>query len=297
MITTTYSLHHIHHDDAFGFDADDYSRFKFGDGAVSKDFGIALADGFINEYLTNNPVTKQIVVISSPYSFIPTATFAMKTWFVYRLNNWLAEQGLPVVQETKVHRTITYKEDYGELDAEQRMNLIGNDKFHIDKEFLIGKTLVFLDDIRITGSHERMIMKMVDAYGLKNDIHMLYFAELINKNIHPNVENHLNYHQVKSIFDLDGIIKSGNFCINTRIVKYILNYSFDGFRVFIQNQTADFAELLYNMALGNGYHTIEAYEQNLIFIKKQLLASPKSSLRERPLKRGVLEPSPLERAG
>lgn len=100
---------------------------------------------------------------------------------------------------------------------------------------------------------------------------MLYFAELINKNIHPNVENHLNYHQVKSIFDLDGIIKSGNFCINTRIVKYILNYSFDGFRVFIQNQTADFAELLYNMALGNGYHTIEAYEQNLNFIKENLL--------------------------
>ncbi|MDB5128711.1 phosphoribosyltransferase family protein [Mucilaginibacter sp.] len=270
MISTTYSLHHIHHDTSFGFDADDYSRFKFGDGAVSKDFGTALADGFITEYLSDNRVTKQIVVISSPYSFIPTATFAMKDWFVYRLNHWLAEQGLPVVQETKVHRTITYKEDYGELNAEQRMNLIGNDQFHIDKDFLMDKTLLFLDDIRITGSHERMIMKMVKAYGLSNDIHMLYFAELINTDIHPNVENYLNYHHVKSIFDLDGIIKSGNFCINTRIVKYILNYSFDGFCVFIENQSVAFITQLYNMALGNGYHTIEAYEQNLNFIKKLL---------------------------
>ncbi|GGH01880.1 phosphoribosyltransferase family protein [Mucilaginibacter phyllosphaerae] len=270
MAATTYSLHHIHQDDNFGFDADDYSRFKFGNGTVSKRFGIALANGFINDHLADNPVTNQIVVISSPYSFIPTATFAMKTWFVYRLNNWLAEQGLPVVQETKVHRTITYKEDYGELNAEQRMNLIGNDQFHIDKDFLTGKTLLFLDDIRITGSHERMIMKMVDAYGLDNDIHMLYFAELINKNIHPNIENHLNYHRVKSIFDLDSIIKASDFCINTRIVKYILNYSFDGFSIFIQNQTAHFVELLYNMALGNGYHTIEAYELNLNFIRKQL---------------------------
>jgi hypothetical protein len=284
MISTTYSLHHIHHDTSFGFDADDYSRFKFGDGAVSKDFGTALADGFINEYLADNRVTKQIVVISSPYSFIPTATFAMKDWFVYRLNHWLAEQGLPVVQETKVHRTITYKEDYGELNAEQRMNLIGNDQFHIDKDFLTDKTLLFLDDIRITGSHERMIMKMVKAYGLSNDIHMLYFAELINKDIHPNVENYLNYHHVKSIFDLDGIIKSGNFCINTRIVKYILNYSFDGFCVFIENQSVAFITQLYNMALGNGYHTIEAYEQNLNFIKKLLKASPKSSPKERTLR-------------
>jgi hypothetical protein len=64
-------------------------------------------------------------------------------------------------------RTITYKEDYGELDAEQRLlKLIGNDSFHIDKMFLKGKTLVFLDDIRITGGHERMIMKMIDEYEL-----------------------------------------------------------------------------------------------------------------------------------
>ena len=269
-MNTTYSLHHINNAEAFGFSPDDYSRFKFGDDAVAKYFGAHLADGFIRDYLTENSIKQQIVVISSPYSFIPTATFAMKNWFVARLNRWLARHGYPVVQETKVHRTITYKEDYGELDAEQRMNLIGNDSFHIDKDFLQGKTLIFLDDIKITGSHERMIMKMVGEYGLSNDVFMLYFAELVNKNIHPNIENHLNYHQVKTIFDLDGIVKSNNFCINTRIVKYILNYDFDSFCIFIQDQTYDFINLLYDMALGNGYHSIEAYILNLNFIKENL---------------------------
>jgi len=269
-MNATYSLHHINNARAFGFNPDDYSRFKFGDDAVAKKFGTQLADGFIHQHLCANPIEQQIVVISSPYSFIPTATFAMKTWFVAWLNRWLAQHGYPVVQETKVHRTITYKEDYGELDAEQRINLIGNDSFHIDKDFLQNKTLVFLDDIKITGSHERMIMKMVNAYGLGNDIFMLYFAELTNKSIHPNIENHLNYHQVKSIFDLDGIIKSGSFMINTRIVKYVLNYDFDSFCIFIQGQTFDFINLLYDMALGNGYHTIDAYSQSLNFIKENL---------------------------
>jgi len=270
-MNTTYSLHNISNTDNFGFSADDYSRFKFGDGAVAKAFGIALANGFIEEYLSKNHIRQQIVVLASPYSFIPTATFAMKNWFVYRLNHWLAQNSLPVVQEAKVHRTITYKDDYGELDAEQRMKLIGNDHFHIDKDFLLNKTLIFLDDIRITGSHERMIMKMVSEYGLSNDIYMLYFAELVNSNIHPNVENHLNYHQVKSIFDLDDIIKNRDFKINTRIVKYILNYDYDSFCIFIQEQSTTFTEQLYNMALGNGYHIIEAYERNLNFIKKLLL--------------------------
>lgn len=267
----TYSLHKIHHADRFGFNPADYSRFKFGDESVAKTFGTALADSFIREHLEVDPVAQQIVVLSSPYSFIPTATFAMKTYFSYRLNRWLAENEFPVIQETKVHRTITYKEDYGELNAEQRLNLIGNDSFHIDKDFLKDKTLIFLDDIRITGSHERMIMKMVNEYGLDNEIYMLYFAELANGEIHPNIENYLNYHQVKNIFDLDRIVKDGSFRTNTRIVKYILNYDFGGFRIFLENQTNDFINELYDMALGNGYHTIEAYSQNLNFIKEHLL--------------------------
>lgn len=266
----SYALHQIHHTEVFGFDPDAYSRFKFGDSLVAKEFGEQLADGFISGYLQDNFIDNQIVVISSPYSFIPTATFAMKDHFIHQLNRWLVDNEGIVVQEAKVHRTITYKEDYGALSAEERMSLIGNDSFHIDKHFLDHKTLLFLDDIRITGSHERMILKMVDQYGMKNDIHLLYFAELANKDIHPNVENLLNYHQVKSIFDLDGIIKSKSFCFNTRIVKYILNSDFNSFSIFIHNQTEEFINMLYNLSLGNGYHTIDAYAINLNYIKNQI---------------------------
>lgn len=266
----TYSLHKIKDSVNFGFSPKDYSRFKFGDDAVSKTFGIDLANGFIQDHLVLNAIDKQLVVISSPYSFIPTATFAMKNYFIFQLNRWLVEQGYSVVQEAKVHRTVTYKEDYGELDATQRLHLISNDSFHIDRDFLVGKTLIFLDDIRITGSHERMILKMVDAYQLQNDIHMLYFAELVNNAIHPNIENYLNYFDVKSIFDLENIIESGNFSINTRIVKYILNTQAETFLIFLNNQTDHFINLLYDMALGNSYHTIEAYANNLNLIKKHL---------------------------
>ncbi|MHA4809348.1 phosphoribosyltransferase family protein [Flavitalea flava] len=267
---TTYSLHKINDPRHCGFNPDDYSRFKFGDGLVAREFGTALGEGFIRQHLIHHPIAEQIVVLSSPYSFIPTATFAMKDHFIFRLNKWLAEKGLPVVQETKVHRTITYKEDYGELSAEERLRLIGNDSFHIDRQFLQGKTLLFLDDIKITGSHERMILKMANEYDLSSDIHMLYFAELVNRDIHPNIENQLNYHAVKSIFDLEKIINDDSFQINTRIVKYLLHYEFEAFCIFIQVQTEDFVNLLYNMALGNSYHNIEAYSRNLDFISNHL---------------------------
>jgi len=270
MIPYTYSLHKIDNTANFGFDPNDYSRFKFGDDLVARSFGKSLADGFIKYYLTDNRIADQIVVISSPYSFIPTATFAMKNYFVSQLNRWLAENGGLTVQEAKVHRTITYKEDYGELSAEERMNLIGNDSFHIDRDFLEGKTLLFLDDIKITGSHERMILKMAKAYGLKNEMHMLYFAELVNKEIHPNVENFLNYHQIKSIFDLEKIINNGYFCFNTRVVKYILNTESTSFSIFLERMDHDFIHQLYDLSLGNSYHLMEAYADNLQLIKSYI---------------------------
>jgi hypothetical protein len=270
-MTQLYSLHKIHHENQFGFSPLAYSRFKFGDEAVAREFGIALAKGFIKQHLAVQPVQRQMVVISSPYAFIPTATFAMKDYFVSELNRWLANQQLPVVQEAKVHRTVTYKEDYGDLSAEERINLISNDSFHIDKAFLSGKVLVFLDDIKITGSHQRMIEKMIHAYALDNPVFMLYFAELVNHNIHPKIENYLNYYYVKSIFDLDGIIKSGMFRINTRLVKYILNYNHSCFRLFINDQDTQFVQYLYDMAIGNGYHLIDAYIHNLNFIKENFI--------------------------
>jgi PRTase ComF-like len=262
-----FSLHKIYEQEVFTFSPADYSKFKFGDGGISAKFGVELAKGFIESVLLQNKPTEQIVVISSPYSFIPTATFAMKNHFVYELNKWLAKENFPVVQETKIHRTITYKEDYGELDAADRMKLIGNDGFHIDKVFLEGKLLVFLDDIKITGGHERMINKMIEAYGIENNHYFLYFAALMNADIHPKIENYLNYFSVKNIFDLVPIIQKSDFVINTRLVKYILNTDSAEFEKFLLKVDINFINLLYNMALGNGYHAIDAYKRNLEIIE------------------------------
>ena len=126
-----------------------------------------------------------------------------------------------------------------------------------------GKTLIFLDDIRITGSHERMILKMAKEFGLQNKAYLLYFAELVNDAIHPRFENYLNYYAVKSIFDLHDIVNSPDFVPNTRIVKYILNYDSADFDQFIARQNEQFKEELYDLAIGNGYHTIDAYTTNL----------------------------------
>ena len=266
----TFSLHQVTSATKFPFSAESYSKFKFGCKDTSREFGLALADAFAWKYILPGQIRGQIVVLSSPYCFIPTATFAMKDYFVQRLNQILVQCGQPVVEETKIHRTITYKEDYGGLSAEQRFNLIQNDGFHMDTEFIKGKTLIFLDDIKITGSHERVIERMLNDYGVENDRIFAYFAELTDPTIDPRVENTLNYAYVKNLLDLDKIIKNEAFVLNTRIVKYILNYNHADFVVFINFQRLKLVESIYHLALGNSYHLIPEYQNNLNYIKNLL---------------------------
>ncbi|NII29663.1 hypothetical protein HB364_31580 [Pseudoflavitalea sp. X16] len=266
-MSSVYSLHKITGVDAFTFNPADYSRFKFGDGHIAESFGHALANGFLEQHSNELRGGKQLVILPSPYFAIPTASYAMAAAFKKTINRYLAINRLPVAEEAKVHRYKTYSLDYGELDADSRLNLILNDKYYLDSHFLKGKLLIFIDDIKITGSHELVIRNLLKQFSLEEETaYFLYFAQLDHEHIHPRIENELNYYFVKSIHDLSVIIASGNFKVNTRIVKYILNAEFTAFERFITRQTAAFREQLADLAISNGYHEMEEYKNNFLHL-------------------------------
>lgn len=257
----------IEKENEYGFSADDYSKFKHGSLDVARKFGHELADRFIKDCFSKTYDERPIVVVPSAYSHIPTASSFMKTFLVQKLNKYLYENNYPIVQETKINRSVTYREDYGEMLAEERYKLISCDKFHIDKSFVENKVLLFLDDIKITGTHERIIIKMLNEYNIGNDCYMLYFAELVNPDVCPKIENVLNNHFVKNLEQVDWIIKNEEFAFNTRVVKYILNAKSDDFDRFIEKQTESFKRELFYQSIGNEYFKFDSYLSNLAKLK------------------------------
>ena len=253
----------IDNENEFGFSPVDYSKFKYGAINIAREFGYLLADRFIEKCFKDHYDGRQIVVLPSAFSYIPTASFFMKVFFVEKLNLFLYKNGYPIVQETKINRTVTYREDYGEMSAQDRYNLISGDSFHVDKAYIEDKQLLFLDDIKITGTHERIIIKMLNDAQISNDCYMLYFAELINSNISPKFENYLNNYFVKDLEKVDYIIKNEDFIFNTRVVKYILNANPEDFKAFINNQTHDFKRDILFQAIGNEYFKFENYLDNI----------------------------------
>lgn len=266
-----FSLHEIAENDRFGFQPRDYSRFKYGDGNIAERWGDELARAFWHEVFRFLPDDRPTVALPSPFCHIPTASFFMHRQFLARLNRLLVADGRPVLLESKIFRTVTYRDDYGSLTAAERLRLIGNDSFQLDRDFLEGKRLLLLDDIRITGSHEMVIERALDSHDLLDcPRFFLFFAELTDHSIHPNIENYLNNYAMKSLADLLEIIRGGHFQLNTRVVKWVLASQPRAFQDFFRQLDRAFWMSFFDAALGNSYHEIEEYQQNLTFLARQL---------------------------
>lgn len=269
-----FSAYQVTDEKEFGFPAEKYSKFKFGSTNIAREFGHILADRFINQLFKFDYEGKPIVVLPSAYSHIPTASCFMAIHFVDKLNQFLYQNGYPPVETGKIHRNVTYREDYGDMTADERYDLIKRDKFHIDETLLKNKILIFVDDIKITGTHERVIIKMLDDFDIQNHCYLLYFAELGDPSICPKTENYLNHFYVKNLTDLQSIVDKDDFEFNTRIVKYILNSNKEACWQFLQNQTTSLINKLYYKALGNEYYKFPEYRANLTAIEKLVSEMP-----------------------
>jgi hypothetical protein len=213
-----YSLHHIHSADEFTFSPEEYSYFKYGDKSYAAKFAKELFDGFISAHDNILDTHKDIVVLPSPYMAIPTASNFLCFYFKKHLDFYLFQKGKKSSILSKINRNHTYTTDYGNLSFEDRKNLIANDTYSLDKDFLRGKLCIFIDDIKITGSHEFTVNKILDEYQVEADFLFMYYAELMNLELDPKIENYFNYYAVKSVEHIAEVMLKPSFQFNTRIV-------------------------------------------------------------------------------
>jgi len=266
----SYSLHKILSQEHCPFSEAAYSEFKFGDKSHAKQFAKELFQGFLDTHRELLLSTDEIVILPSPYLSIPTASNFLCHYFKLELNEFLFENDKKASVESKIYRNQTYVTDYGNLDYDERVKLISNDTYYIDRNFIGGKLCIFVDDIKITGSHEHTVNKILQQYEVEGNFIFVYFAELANKEIHPNIENHYNYFAVKNVQDIVDLMNKDDFHFNTRIVKYILKMDEAEFLYLKGGIPKQKCDELFHLGVSNNYHQIEEYKKNINIIKKSL---------------------------
>ncbi len=264
-----FSLHKIANEKQLPFNAAQYSKFKFGDAESTNQFSLELATAFIEQNKTFLLQNTDIVFLPSPFNHIPTASYHLSQLFKQEVNRFLFQHQKKSLLESKIHRYKTYSQDYGNLNFEERLNLISSDTYHIDTKFLTNRLCIFIDDIKITGSHEMIIKKIIQQNNIEGEFMFVYFAELTNKNIAPTFENYLNYYFVKGNTEIIDILNSKNVKYNTRCIKYILNEQnpIKSLILEVQNSTL---QTIVDFAIGNNYHLMEEYKNNLNLIIKHI---------------------------
>lgn len=249
------------------FSAEEYSKFKHGSKSVARKFGKQLALSFqnnmsdeIKEILSKS----EIVVSSAPYKYIPVASTALKDYFLSEFMLWCARELNKTPDDLKIFRGHSYNEDYGSMTNDQREKAINSDSFRIDSEFIKNKTLILIDDIRITDSHERRMENLLKSVGFDGNVIYLYYSFLNEgSNVHPSIENKLNYAFVTDELDINNIIMNDEFIFNTRVVKFLLNLPEDRFLTFMSYQSKSFVETFAKNAIGNGYLKESKFTNNL----------------------------------
>lgn len=262
-MSNRFSLHKIESIENCPFKEEEYSWFKFGDKYFAHKFAKELFDGFIKENQKLLLAQEEIIIMPSPFLSIPTASNFLCEYFKEELNKYLFKNKKKAALESKIYRNQTYVTDYGNLDFEQRVKLISNDTYYIDKEFIRGKFCILLDDIKITGSHEHTVNKIIEQNNVDGEFLFVYYAELVNKEIHPKIENYYNYFAVKNIDDIINVVNRVTFQFNTRIIKYILNLDDTNFSYLLANIPENRKGELFKLAVSNNYHQIPEYENNI----------------------------------
>ncbi|CAF0744028.1 unnamed protein product [Rotaria sordida] len=268
-----FALRSITNSKNLSFDQYAYSRYKYGDSNQAKIFGQELCTGFIEKchdfLLTSN---QQFMAISSPRGIIPPAAYYIFQSFLEKLNCFLQLNERPPALEHTIQRLSTIAEDYSLLSRRERFNHLNDERYSIDRQPIMNKFLLFIDDIRITGMHEMNIIRLLKTSQIYNSCLFIYYAQLINDQISSSFEHELNRCAIDNLEKLLEIIHNplSSFQINTRVLKEILRSNSTELDHFLHSISTDLIAKLYYACLACHYQTIEIFADSLKYMQRCL---------------------------
>lgn len=246
----------------------EYSKLKFGSIKSAEFFGQNLAKAFYSNH-RDVFLSNRVVVIPSPYNIVENAATILTKEFVDKINELLVEDGGNVVDYHIIRRKVSYINDYGFLSKKERKNLIDNDEFYLNKEYLKGATLIFIDDVKISGTHEDKLKELLEKEGMENITHYLYIAQYQGSEF--DIEAKLNFSAINSLEDYAMLTSSEDIKPLVRPIKYFLSRSEDELFLFVNKFSDKFLSKVYLGALAEGYFRIPSYQENLKFLKERHL--------------------------
>ncbi len=252
-----------------------YSRYKYGSLTAAEAFAQALGAAFVRRHpdLVSAP---GLLMASSPYAFVPTAATTLARRLQPVLNAERVRGGLPTAPLLQIDRASPSAGDYGTLSARARDRHMAANALSFGR-FRPGQVrdahLLVIDDVRVTGAHQRCLMRASDELPLaaRTFLYIASFAATANGRFDPRQEDALNHAAVTTLDDLAEVVQAGDFAWNVRVCKFALDPANRGdLPRFLARMPGWFVRDLHRNSCGDGYARMSRYAPSHAAVRAEL---------------------------
>jgi len=266
------AIHKFSCSDDVNFNKEQYSEFKYGKMSVTVKFAQELAWRLGLYIMDTVKEGEEVFITGAPYNQVPVASTALAEYTAAflqrlllphsstRLGEWIT------IKTFKISRQHSYHDDYGNMSAELREKSITGETFHVEPALLEGKHVICIDDIYITGAHERRVEKMFDSLNiLSKSLVFAYYAQLTGE-CDPGIESQLNHAKITPVGSAIWELLAHDIIVNTRLTKYLLSLSRGMFGYVLGAMSPRFRTDLWKAGLANNYAHHELYKTNFLLL-------------------------------
>lgn len=270
------------------FDAQGYSRFKFGEQTVARRYGYGLADRFAKEYPDLLESERPLTVTSSPYYALPKAAQSIAYYLVQAVNCHRVPAGLEPAHLIPMRYRLLRRirtDHYAELGLDQRIQINAAMRRHMDSEPIIGANVLMVDDIHVTGTSQAHAIRLISQSrpaSLMCVNACVLDAEAAFRD--PGMEQRLNWAYRHSLDSIARDIQAGNFRLNWRVFRFLMGQERQALTDFLDDRSPRFLERLHTALLASGADFVRAHAAALDVLEHAIAA------RDLPLVRVVRAP-------
>lgn len=251
-----------------------YSRMKYGDASIARNWGVALARHFVSTQpeLAFDP--RRVIVTGPSYKYLSTAAQGIAEAFSTVLNSARQMRGVEPTLPLHIIRAWVGSDSYAMASREERARQLPKGGQHVDLGLVSDSIVIVIDDVSITGTTEETIREHIQE---ANPAMMcfLHVADVDREQALANsrIEDAMNKIIEPTLNDFLSRINLRNMRLNSRVFRTIMETSttdVEGLEWFMSLVPDSFLMTMYDVLVGGTNEMFNRYPIATAMLRKEL---------------------------
>ena len=257
------------------FDTAAYSRMKYGDAKVARDWGVALARHFVANHPRLAFDSRRVIVTGPSYKYLSTAAQGVAEAFSTVFNSARVVRGLEPSLSLHIIRAWVGSDSYAMASMEERARQLPAGGQHVDHGLIQGSVVIVIDDVSITGTTERAIQAHIEP-AEPAALCFLHVADVDQEQALANsaIEDAMNKMVAPTLDTFRMLVMTGNMRLNSRVFRTIMETSTTdpaGLVRFMRSVPDHFLMTMYDALVGGTVEMFERYPLATGMLRRELL--------------------------